>query len=377
MSSTLSNKTNVTTTYSSVLNPIGHDVLAINIIFQFDAVLRFYSFFVHIFYFFLVCKIPELQRISLLYVHHTNVISFLFNLHYIVYYDYLHPNFADQNLNNIICTISEVAWAMLKLLRTYSIAQIALYRLIAVFKVNIYRKMNKSKLSLVFPLIGVYLLCAIIFLATKYGFHTTYGQLYCFDGFSPVVADSIGYFAVNAVLGFIIPVVFAVLAYELIKRKLAKLSAKTEKKKTVSTFQKSVILKGGPSKSIGSDHVNSIEAPSAGASTMIGRKSIPGESGASGSPANVKHDYERQSSLAKQFFIMDLCEIASSIMVVGLGMRYMMPDLNNYYNIPRFLMRSFNLLFQSFVPVAAMVYNPDICKQLRKWRKKYLKCLSA
>ena len=118
--------------------------LAVDVIFQLDTVIRFSSAFIHIFYFWLVFKIAELRKLSLLYVHHANVISFMFNLHYLVYYHYVHPDLGDERLNEIMCVVSEVFWAMLKLLRTYSIALIAVYRLIAVFKIGLYKKLNQS-----------------------------------------------------------------------------------------------------------------------------------------------------------------------------------------------------------------------------------------
>lgn len=83
----------------------------------------------------------------------------------------------------------------------------------------------------------------------------------------------------------------------------------------------------------------------------------------------VKND----TQLAKQFFIMDICEIVSGIMVIGLGMRYLFPNLNEYYNVVRFLLRTVNLLFQSFIPVAGIYYNPEIYSLLAKTIDKIMK----
>ncbi len=64
-------------------------------------------------------------------------------------------------------------------------------------------------------------------------------------------------------------------------------------------------------------------------------------------------DYE----LAKQFLIMDICEIMSCLMITGLGMRYILNNLNEYYNVIRFTLRSANLFFQLLIPIVTVYYN--------------------
>jgi hypothetical protein len=64
-------------------------------------------------------------------------------------------------------------------------------------------------------------------------------------------------------------------------------------------------------------------------------------------------DYE----LAKQFLIMDICEIMSCLMITGLGMRYLFDNLNEYYNVTRFLLRTTNLFFQLLIPIVTVYYN--------------------
>ena len=334
--------------------------------------------FVHLFYFWLIYKIVELRKLTLLYVHHCNFVSFLFNFHYIIYYHYIHPYFDDPKWIDITCTISEVFWAMLKLLRTYSILLIAVYRAVAVFKVNLYKKMNSSWVYIMIPLGVDYLICALIYLATKYGYQTKYGYLYCFDGFSPIFYNSISYFGMNALIGILLPVIASVVLYHVIQAKLNKLSRKVGTNGSSSSKRARV----GTSAMQASHHrIERSEASSATTNTMHHSVSVSYVNTISLKPngdesrqvsSSTKKDYSRQRNLAKQFLIMDICEIASSIMVIGLGMRYLIPNLNEYYNIARFLLRSFNLLFQSLVPVAAMYYNPDICKKLKHWKRHYL-----
>ena len=64
-------------------------------------------------------------------------------------------------------------------------------------------------------------------------------------------------------------------------------------------------------------------------------------------------DYE----LAKQFLIMNICEIMSCLMITGLGMRYLFDNLNEYYNVIRFLLRTINLFFQLLIPIVTVYFN--------------------
>lgn len=75
----------------------------------------------------------DLQNRTLIFVHHANLIIFLFSLHYLLYLNFVHPNFNDERLSQTLCFISEVVWALLKVLRPYSVALIAVFRFIAVF----------------------------------------------------------------------------------------------------------------------------------------------------------------------------------------------------------------------------------------------------
>ena len=297
----------------------------VNIIFKFDAVLRISSAFIHLFYFFLIFKIEKMRKKSLIYLHHSILIGFLFNLHYLIYFDFVHPNFNNQTLNNIVCAISEQIWTMLKNLRTYSIALIALYRLIGVFKHGLYKKINRSIYRVLFLLLLVYVWVIIILLATKYGFNTTYGYLYCFDGFSTVLKDSFYYFLVQSIVGIAFPTVFSVIAYIFIRKRLIESEVKAKKIKFYS---------GDPLKVCGVDPLMKIC---------------------------------KQYEIAKQFFIINLCEIMSCLMVIGLGMRYLFPNLNDYYNVTRFLLRFFNLFFQAIIPITAIVYHPILYSACKKW----------
>ncbi len=218
-------------------------VLAVDIIFQFDSVVRISSLIIHLFYFYLIYRIKEWRNIGLWYVHHSNIIGFIFNLHYIVYWDYTFPYFLSPTGVIIWCTISEQVWALTKNARTYSIALIAIYRWIAVFRINDFKRLNKSKLNIMIPIILMYVIVLAILLGTKYGFGTKYGLLFCFDGFSPIRMDSIMNFVVNAIVGLLFPTLSAVLIYYFIARRLKELKkTTTSSHNTTNTNSLSILL---------------------------------------------------------------------------------------------------------------------------------------
>lgn len=214
----ISNPTNVTK-----FIPSQEVRLAVDIIFQFDSVVRIASLIIHLFYFYLIYRIKEWRNVGLWYVHHSNMIGFVFNLHYIVYWDYILPTFLDPTGYVIWCTISEQVWALTKNARTYSIALIAWYRWVAVFRINDFKKLNKSKLNIMIPIFIMYIWVIAILLGTKYGFGTKYGALFCFDGFSPIIMNSIMNFVVNCVVGLLFPTLAAVVIYYFISRRLNQL----------------------------------------------------------------------------------------------------------------------------------------------------------
>lgn len=329
-----------------VFVPDARTVFIVDIMFKFDVFLRIYSACVHIFYFVLIFKIRSMRTKTSFYAHHVNLVSFLFNLHYIVYYDYVRPNFKSELANRVMCTLSEVIWAVLKNLRTYSIALIAFYRLLALFKNSYYKFINSSVMSLLLPLWVVYAWVVGLFVVTKCSLGTTYGPLYCFDGYSAAFFNSFVYFLVHSCVGIILPTAFTVVVYVVILKKIRLVSVKYD-----------------PHEFVGGS--NSAHKKRSTSSSSLSNVTVF-------VPANrllkLKNYKKFQLQLSKQFLLMDVCEIVSSLMVIGLGMRYIFPNLNEYYNVVRFSLRTVNLLTQSFIPIISIVYNPIIYQRLKKWK---------
>jgi hypothetical protein len=76
---------------------------------------------------------------------------------------------------------------------------------------------------------------------------------------------------------------------------------------------------------------------------------------------------DAQALLAQQFLVMDLCLIVSCACLIGLAARYVVPSLNNYYNVARFLLRTVNLFFQELIPLASIYFSKDAVPLIKGW----------
>ena len=327
--------------------------LTIDIIFYIDSVIRITSCLVHLIYFILIIKLKIMRTKSSLYTHHANLIGFMFNLHYIIYWSETHPNTLDSDLNDLLCRISEDLWSFLKVIRTYSIGLIALNRMIAVFNVHLYQKINRNNFNLMIPLILMYLWVILLCVANKQIFKTTYGYLYCFDGYSIIFFNSLMFFLVQTILGIVLPTLFTVTAYLIIHKKLdlkfqnQNPSSYIFNLKLLYFYNYFYLIKGPVS-------FNQVVASVMNSNTITDANLIKI------AQKSILRNYRKQVKdyeLAKQFLVMNICEIISCLMITGLGMRYLFPNLNEYYCIARFLLRTINLFFQLIIPIVTIYYN--------------------
>jgi hypothetical protein len=289
--------------------------LAAEILVYLDTMVRIYSELLHLVYFLLVIFIKNQQTKNLLYVHHLNFISFAFNTHYFAYFNFTRPNIDKKLIEyRIVCTMSEILWSSLKNLRTNSIALIAFYRLISVFRIGVFMRLNQGKIPILLPLLIIYLWTALNVALPKFVFKTTYGPMYCFDGYSKVFLNSLGYFLYQSFLGILLPTMFAIGSYFLISKKFNSI------------------------KYLRSNFVRSRSASLGGSNQR----------------------------LTKQFLLLDMFELLSCGMLVGLDTRHLIKGFDEYYSIQRLLLRMMNILFQSFIPLITIISNPFIVKKLRE-----------
>lgn len=152
-----------------------------------DNAFRYAGLTINGLYFILVLLLKQLQKSTLLYVHHA---SFANSFMLVLLAGYIFgpaPHFANQTANLTLCYMSEFLWCFQYYLRTYSILLLAIYRYIAVYKVNLYKKLNSSMCYMLLPLVIIYATSIVFPVVSKFAFRTTYSPyLYCLDGYSTV-----------------------------------------------------------------------------------------------------------------------------------------------------------------------------------------------
>lgn len=201
--SIFSNITNRTNGSSTPAPQVFASNLFVTILTYVDYVNRILSMLIFFTYLVLVIKLPFLRHKSLLYVHHSNLVGFMFCVMYIFYFSHTMPSTSSASLNLIFCIMSEVFWSISKYLRSYSILLIAIYRLMAVFFLDAFKFMNASYILLYIPIFVIWIFSFIVFVATKFPFQTTYGNLYCIDGLGPTVTYTVNYLIVTTIVSFL------------------------------------------------------------------------------------------------------------------------------------------------------------------------------
>lgn len=200
-----------------------------NILHTFDIVVRFISLVLHII-FILVFIVSKSYRISsLLFINNANIVSFLYTGLMCSYSFSRYPAFQNENLNKILCSISEILWASMKYLRVYSILLIAVYRYIAVFKMKLFKKINKSVKLIISPILVLWIATLVVPVAIKYMLNTKNYYLYCLDGYSDVFLNRFLYFLLNLILSIITPSILILFIYIFIIKRLNSLGLKRRK----------------------------------------------------------------------------------------------------------------------------------------------------
>ena len=185
------NQTNTTNSYSSVYYLL-EDI---------DIAIRCFSMFTHIVYFTLVLTIKELQSKTLIFIHQVNFYGAIFSLHYCLYINTIRPKTSSEKLNDVLCALSECLWGSLKPLRAFSILELAVFRLTALIRFDVFRAWVHSPFRLAAPILANLVVSFSFTITLKLGLSTTHSAFLCLDGYSPVLSRAIAYFAVSSVFG--------------------------------------------------------------------------------------------------------------------------------------------------------------------------------
>lgn len=203
LTTVISNNQSISNVTNAPSSPALQSDLFVTILTYVDYVNRILSMLIYITYAVFVVKYKFLRHKSLIYVHHSNLVGFLFCVMYIFYFGSSLPATSNSYANLVFCVMSEIIWSLLKYLRSYSILLIALYRLLAVFFIQLFKFFNRSYWLLLMPILLSWIFSGVVFVATKYGFHTTYGSLYCIDGLGRSLDETINYLIVTSVVSYI------------------------------------------------------------------------------------------------------------------------------------------------------------------------------
>lgn len=282
---------------------------------------------VHFAYFLLVFLCHELRVKSYLFVNHA-VLSNSLVLMAALITSFIDPKTTFQSFVPIVCPIFEIYWPFSIYLRSYSIVLIAIHRYIAVFRTNLFHRINSSTL---FYLSGILLVWAISLgfpFINKFMFNTTYSLFYCTDGFSSSMYNRLFYSIFTIFFAIIIPSPIIVSIYVMIIRKLRKTRSKlNEINETMNE--------------------ENVER----------RISFIGSSGS---------NRQREAKFAKQFICMLIVVVLLFFVMLFLGMK-------NVWSMSYFIslhwlitvFRCFAGIVSTFIPIFSIYFNPS--------RKRFLK----
>ena len=144
-----------------------------------DHASRYYCLFVHVVFFIVLAFSKYFHKRPMLYVNHATIVNCFYCISQTFYIFGDHPALGDETLNEIICSFSEIFWIFCIYIRMYSILLIAVYRYLAVFHLNLYKKLNESFIRLMVPLVLTWMVSIASPLISKYIFNTTHGYTLC------------------------------------------------------------------------------------------------------------------------------------------------------------------------------------------------------
>lgn len=202
----------------------------------------------------------------------------------------------------------------------FSILLIAVHRYIGVFKVDLFKRMNKSNLLIVLIIVSTWIFAVILTIIDKYAFSTTYSITMCLDGFSSNWLFNLLYAVYFVVLSMFIPTIIIVTIYVLINRKLNELGQKL------------------------STDVSSTRT-------------------ATGRLINQK----RERRFAQQFILMCLVVVLNICGISIYSIRAVVPNYFLVFYYWRYIVRCWILVMVSLVPILSLAFNPSIKRITRSF----------
>jgi hypothetical protein len=333
----------------------------INTLLTIDSVVRYYGVLIHLAFVIVLGLSKDLRSRTLLYVNHATIVNSFYCIITFMYMFSDRPNFASEIINNILCSMSEIGWIFSSYIRMYSILLIAIYRYFAVFKINIYKKLNESLFLLIIPIIVVWAISIIFPLAFKYIFGTTRFIPFCLDGASSSYKITVMYFSFNYIFHIILPLIFIITIYILILVKLKKMGEKVGKSKSQNR---------PATEARGEQEIETGKRKTSKTNTAKNRNSLEAPKDLKGQEINRSANTKKQKRFANQFILMCFSVLASSFVLSIFSLRNVIQNFLVIFYYWRPVLRIYIIIVISIVPLITMYYNPSRDKLLAMLRLK-------
>lgn len=189
-----------------------------------DYSMRIVALIVHLVYIFFIFYCQHFQKRQMIYLHHVNIIGFIYVFHYCCYILNQSPRFEDKHVNEVLCYLSSLVWMVIKFLRMHSILLLAIYRYTAVYHIKFHRQFTENKFHMIAGILVTWIYSIGMSFILKYSFNTTYSIFYCFEGDSKDLTIVFSFMVLNTCLSIIIPSIFILFIYIRIVHKIKQLN---------------------------------------------------------------------------------------------------------------------------------------------------------
>ena len=333
-----------------------------------DNVLKTAGFLVTLFYIVVLIFSKSLHKRTFMFLNHAAISNIFYETMMILYSFSTHPNVGNENINNILCSTSEIVWIFASFIRAYSMLLLAIYRYLATFHVNIFKRINQSMLCLCSMLASIYGISFVLPFIGKYTFGTSYSFVYCLDGNSPYLLNTILYLIYTYVFLIIIPVPTVIIIYARIMNKLNMLSSNvTSEKKaqgvqldTASTAVSQAATKSQSKISLANTDSSAVDGVSRRSKKSLTIKDT----------RKLRKSYDKQKTFAYQLIFMCVALVASSFVLVI----FLLRNMPNYFIIFYYfrpIFRIYLVLAMTIVPLTCLYYHPAKTGFLRRIKSQY------
>ena len=271
-----------------------------------NQIFNYFCLAVHLTYLILMFALKDLHKRPLIFIHHA-VIASIFYPASMLTFQYVDVSvISSPNVVTALCSFFEIFWPFSAYIRMYSVLLIAVHRYLAVFKLDLFKKINQSNVALFSCILASWIVSIGLTFTGKYAFSTTYSITYCLDGFSSIWLKCLLYALFYIVLAMVLPAIAIAAIYIIINAKLKMLS------------------------------VNS----------GLSRQ------------RNTSSSHYKEIKFAYQFILMCLVVVLTICGIFVFSLRNVIPNFYAIFYYLRPVIRCWILLFSSLIPILSIYFSP-------------------